>query len=62
MVQHLSPQQVINQWQSAFEQIITLGIKSLLETKHLYQSITLEYESLFDTLGEMTVELTGGQP
>jgi hypothetical protein len=61
MAQLLSPQQVINQWQREFEQKITLGIKSLLETKHLYQNITLEYESLFDTLGEMTVEITGKQ-
>ena len=59
--QSLSPQQIINQWQHSFEQKITLGIKSLLETKHLYQNITLEYESLFVTLGEMTVEITGKQ-
>jgi hypothetical protein len=53
MAQLLSPQQVVNQWQRSFEQRITLAIKTLLETKHLYQSITLEYESLFDTIGEI---------
>lgn len=61
MAQALSPQQVINQWQRSFEQRITIAVKSLLETKHLYQSITLEYESLFDTIKEMEVEITGGQ-
>jgi hypothetical protein len=52
--QPLSPQQVINQWQRSFEQRITLAVKSLLETKHLYQSVTLEYEDLFDSIGEIT--------
>jgi hypothetical protein len=52
--QPLSPQQVINQWQHSFEQRITLAVESLLETKHLYQSITLENEDLFDTIGEIT--------
>jgi hypothetical protein len=61
MAQPLSAQQVINQWQREFEQKITLGIKSLLETMHLYQSITLEYESLFDTIREMTLEITEQQ-
>jgi hypothetical protein len=54
MAQLLSPQQVINQWQHSFEQRITLALKTLLETKHLYQSITLEYEDLFDIIGEIT--------
>jgi hypothetical protein len=60
MEQLLSPQQVINEWQRLFEQRITLAVKSLLETKHLYQSITLEYEDLFDTIGEG--EITEQQP
>ena len=57
--QPLSPQQVINQWTRLFEPRITLAIKSLLETKHLYQSITLEYEDLLEAkIGE----IEGKQP
>jgi hypothetical protein len=56
MAQPLSPQQVINQWQRSFEQRITLAMKTLLEAKHLYQSITLEYEDLFDIIGEIIGE------
>jgi hypothetical protein len=49
---------VISRWQQSFEQRITLAVKSLLETKHLYQSITLKYEDLFNTIGEITDQQT----
>jgi hypothetical protein len=46
MTQLLSPNEALNQLQRLFEQKITQAIRSLLESKHLYQSITLEYKDL----------------
>jgi hypothetical protein len=50
--------QILSRLQQLFEQRITFAVKSLLETKHLYQSITLRYEDLFNTIGEITDQQT----
>jgi hypothetical protein len=49
MDQRLTPNDALNQVQRAFESQISDAVKSLLESKHLYQSITLEFSDLLDT-------------
>jgi hypothetical protein len=40
----------IDELQRSFEEKITLAVKSLLESKHLYQSITLEYSDILKAM------------
>jgi hypothetical protein len=49
MDQRLTPNDALNQVQRALESQISGAVKSLLESKHLYQSLTLEFSALLDT-------------
>ena len=55
MASRLSSDDALYELQRDFGQRITQGVKSLLESKHLYQSTRLEYQDLLNAILEKRV-------
>jgi hypothetical protein len=58
MASSLSPDEAVEHLKREFEGRITQTLKSLLETKHLYQSITIESMDLLNIYRKRVIEYT----